>query len=480
MRELSRRVSRHSFLHLLLHFPLQPPEALEEEGESMTILLFSLLMAIPQGRAADMAYKDEDFGCVSQDLANRYTKDFGIDTRSFGGMELCRNDVDTKKLFNDLQIVEAGTFASGGSNNLIRGFVTDSNYYAWLKSMTRGMRRGNDIPTATAYNSMGYFTMQDGWRTLSTLGRVGVVIHEARHTAGYRHYPCNQGPYAGVRMDGCDRDYQTGGSHSVEMEYYARVQVQGQNFHPAYRSMARLMAMARANFVFNQPVMNRREALLAVDQTNGNAVLFDRGQAVVRPLPNARGVLKRTSFGAVLFDGLKAISLEMYGSDPSRTPIKDDYSYFKLLERPTQPLKDLEEYDLGVKRYLVGINGNDTVANFVFGQGNWGPARSVGVQIARTATTLADGRKGYFLIEPNGAIRPFDADRGQVGASVGTWDSSLVNVALDDGGRPVALRTDGRLFSWNGQDWSEWLPGKAGRWSNVVNVPLYDAFDVSK
>lgn len=446
----------------------------------MTILL-SLLLATAPVKAADLAYKDESFGCVSQDLANRYTQDFRIDTRSFGGMELCRNDVDTKKLFNDLQIVEAGTFNTSGGNTLIRGFVPGVNYYSWLKSMTRGMRRGNDIPTATAYNSMGYFTMQDGWRTLSTLGRVGVVIHEARHTAGYRHYPCTQGPYAGVRMDGCDRDYQSGGSHSVEMEYYARVQVQGQNFHPVYRSMARLMAMARANFVFNQPVMNRREALLAIEQNGANAYLFDRGQAVPRPLPAASGALKRTSFGAVLFDGLKAATIEMYEAATTREPVKDDYSYFKLLERPTRPLKDLEEYDLGAKRYLVGVNGDNSVASFVFSQGDWGPARASGVNIARTATTLADGTKGYFLIEPNGAIRPYDADRGQaLGALAQTWDPNLVNVALDETGRPVALRTDGRLLSWNGQTWIDWAPAQGGRWLNLVNVPMYDAFNVVK
>ena len=112
---------------------------------------------------------------------------------AFGGLELCRFSVDTKKLFNDLKIIKEGRFQPKTTNNVfIRNAIPAPQYYEWMKSMTRGMDRGNDIPAATAYNRGGYFTMQDGWAVLSTLGRVGTVVHEARHTGGYYHIQCTQ------------------------------------------------------------------------------------------------------------------------------------------------------------------------------------------------------------------------------------------------------------------------------------------------
>lgn len=439
------------------------------------LILWTAFLSVP-AFAADLPYVDADFGCITQAQADRYVKDFGIDARSFGGVELCRGDVDTKKLFNDLLIVEAGQFANSGQNNLIRGFVPGDQYYPWLRSMTRGIRRGQDVPYATAYNSGGYFTMQDGWAKLSTLGRVGTVVHEARHTEGYRHYPCNQGSYAGASTSACDRDYQTGGSHAVEMEYYARVTVQGRNFHPVYKSMARLMAMARANFVFNQAVLRPREAILAVTKGTSVPVLFDRGQAAVREAPSVTGWLKRTSFGAAIFNGARAFSIEMYERTGVNAVIPDAYSYFKLISETGEPVKDFEEYDVGVKRYAVVLRRDDSVAAYRFPQGEWGPARPAGLRVARTATTLENGTKGFFLISDAGAIHPFDGERSQTGAAIGSWNPNVVNVALDEAKRPVVLNADGRL-RLNGADWA---PAGNNVWADVTNVPLYDAFDVVK
>src|SRR5690606_12946848 len=144
-------------------------------------------------------------------------------------------------------------------------------------------------------------------------------------------------------LSGCDQNYSQGGSHAIEMEYYARVSVQGVNFHPVYKSMARLMAVARANFVFNTPVLQKREALVAVNADG--AFLFDNNQWIERDMPNTGGILKRTSAGAVIFDGKTAYPIEMYGRLGVSPMIKDDYSYFKLLNGRDGNWKDLEEFD---------------------------------------------------------------------------------------------------------------------------------------
>lgn len=421
---------------------------------------------------------DPEFGCIDAGTATRYIQDFRIDTRSFGGPEYCRHEVDTKKLLNDLYLVENGRFpANRNQNVLIRGFVPQDQYYAWLKSQTRGVSRGNDVPYATAYNRMGYFTMQDGWAKLSTLGRVGVLIHEARHTAGYGHIRCNAGPYAQSSTPGCDRDYGYGGSHGVEMEYYARVHVHGLNFHPVYKSMARLMAMARANFVFNTPVLRTREALLAVEQSRAVPVLFHNNQSVAREAPQQRGWLKRTSFGAAIFNGMQAFAIELYQRHGTRIDLPDVYSYFKLLERTQQPYKDLEEYDVNGRRFVVGLSANDQIAVYDFPRGTWGSSRQVPFRVARTATTLLDGRRGYFLLDESGRIYPFDAERNQVGAALPqTWDPQFLAAAHDQNGRLVQLRADFTLWNATAPTRSPYVPGT---WSTIVSVPVYDAFEVT-
>jgi hypothetical protein len=423
-----------------------------------------------------LPYKDGDFGCVSQQDAQRYTNDFGIDVDSFGGTELCNSQIDTKKLFNDLQIIEHGQFATAGSNILIRGIVPADQYYSWMRSQTRGMSRGNDVPYATAYNRMGYFTMQDGWAKSSTLGRVGVVIHEARHTAGYRHFPCTQGPYMGVSLDGCDQGYSQQGSHAVEMEYYARVSVLGQNFHPVYKAMARLMAMGRANFVFNSSPIQKREAMLAMSQQNHSPVLFDGNKKAEREGSDFVGHLKRTSFGAALFNGLQAVALDMYeitGFHPSND---DDYSYFKLLKMSQLgALKDFEEFDHNNKRYVAALTSGNQLATYNFPQGRWNSSVTLPTEVDRSATTLPTSEQGYFLIAKNGDIYSVNGDNQQVTAMGKKWDSQVVNAAAFNG-KTVVLKTDGALYQKNA-DGSE-SAFDNGHYTEVVNVPLYDAFEV--
>jgi hypothetical protein len=438
---------------------------------------FFMLIAVftVKAQAAQMPYADQDFACITQQQAQKYTSDFRIDADSFGGLELCNSNVDTKKLFNDLQIIEQGQFAINGTNLLIKGYVPADQYYSWMKAQTRGMNRGNDIPYATAYNRMGYFTMQDGWAKISTLGRVGVVIHEARHTAGYRHYPCNQGPYMGANLDGCDQNYSQAGSHAIEMEYYARVSVAGQNFHPVYKAMARLMAMGRANFVFNTSPIQKHEAVLAMEEQAG-PVMFDGNRKVQREGTDFAGQLKRTSFGAAVFNGLQAVALDLYEMTGLHPSVNDDYSYFKLLGMSQMgALKDFEEYDRNQKRYVSAVTSSNQLATYNFPRGAWNSATAIPVNVERTANTLPSGEQGYFLIDKGGDIYSVNGDNQQVTSMGKKWDAQVQSAALF-GGKTLVLKNDGTIYQKNA-DGSE-VVFDSGKYSQMVSVPLYDAFEV--
>lgn len=440
-------------------------------------VLFFAAVAIFATRApaAQMPYADQDFSCIQQSQAQKYIDDFGIDTDTFGGIELCNSSVDTKKLFNDLQIIEQGQFGADTSNRLIKGYIPVDQYYSWMKTQTRGMNRGNDVPFATAYNRWGYFTMQDGWAKLSTLGRVGTVIHEARHTAGYRHYPCNQGPYMGARLDGCDQNYAQAGSHAIEMEYYARVSVNGQNFHPVYKAMARLMAMGRSNFVFNSSPIQKREALLALEETAG-PVMFEGNRKIQREGSDFVGRLKRTSFGASLFNGLNAVALDLYEMTGYRPSTNDDYSYFKLLDMSQMgSLKDFEEFDRNQKRYVAAITSSNQMSTYNFPQGSWNNPATLSFNVERTATALPSGEQGYFLIDSRGDIHSVNGETRQVTALGKKWDAGIQSATLL-GDKTLILKADGMIYQKHA-DGSE-TPFDKGNYSQMVSVPLYDAFEV--
>ncbi|MEY4615953.1 MAG: hypothetical protein RJB66_913 [Pseudomonadota bacterium] len=435
-----------------------------------------LMLLSPQSYAQPVF--DEEFSCTSSQKAEQYVRDFNINVRSFGGMELCDAKVDTKKLFNDLLIVEEGRFAPQASHALIGNFVDSNRYYPWLKAQTEGMNRGNDVPWATAYNSMGYFTMQDGWAGLSTLGRVGVVVHEARHTEGYRHIPCNFGPYAGSSLPGCDGRFLEGGSHGVEMEYYARVVVYGENFHPLYKKMARLMALGRSNFVFNQKVIQPREALFLIRKDGTEARLIDGGRGFRREVSGS-GFLKRSSYGPVLFTPDQAFSLDAYDWLGDTRPTADGYSYFKLLTLPKgqpsgQPPKDLEELDIGNKRLLASIDYQDRFGFYNFSKGAWGNFRPIPGKPLGIKTQYKD-KQGLFIVLDNFKIIQSLPEQDRLVETTMVWDANDVSYMMGPNREVLQLKADGTVRTLDG---NLWIPTQDALWGQAVNIPLYNGFDV--
>ena len=434
------------------------------------ILVISLFLSILpiDTLARSLPYLDSDFSCISTEMARRYVDDFNINIENFGGFELCNEEVDIKKLFNDLHLIEQGKFTGQAQNIFINNIIDRSRYYSWLKEMTYGINRRQDIPHATAYNVNGYFIIQDAWAALSTLGRVGVLIHEARHTHGYNHVGCLYGPYQGLSVPGCDHTLESEGAHSVEMEYYARVVLQGQNFHPVYSSMARTMNLARSNFVFNRGPMTIREALLTI--TRDKARLFDKDNEIVFPLTDTTDyLLKRTSAGATLFNGTKTLVIDMYS--PVETLYQDDYSYYKIhnLDFGVPHFKDFEEFDMGPKRYVVGLTYEDQLYSFNFRQAKWFPPTKIrGAQFL--STTSPEGERGLFVIREDQSLCAYNPKQRRCHTLNISWPDHVLNYAFHKR-RLIELRENGLMY-----DVETKILLRESPVHQFVNVPLYDAY----
>ncbi|MGZ3723828.1 MAG: hypothetical protein ACXVA9_12885 [Bdellovibrionales bacterium] len=433
-----------------------------------------LLVFAPLAMADSLPVFDQDFACTSQAKANQYVTDFGVDLQSFGGMELCNASVDSKKLFNDLSLIEDGRFAGKAVNYFVQDLVPANGYYAFMKSETRGMQRGNDVPYATAYNSGGYFTMQNGWTKLSTLGRVGTVIHEARHSEGYGHRGCTHGPYQDSSVSGCDQNIVEGGAHAVEMEYYARVALQSANLHPVYRSMARLMLLARANFVFNENPMTESTGLLALTQ-NGLIRITGKKTQTLALAPNlpANSVLKRTSFGAALLNlPHEAYAIDLLETAP-QARFDDDYSYFKMLKTlPPANLADLEEVDIGTQRFLFAGTQPGQVMSYDFPNGQWSQPRST-PGFLKFHTVSPDGREGIFATLAGGSYCQIDAQSLACQGAIKAWPAQTKTLVKFKN-EALTLGTDGVVRHFDGSVLTELQNEKV---LDLVSVPQYNALE---
>lgn len=441
------------------------------------LLLFGITTAVGQ----TLPFLDSQFSCFKSDQAKTYIQDFKIKPASFGGVELCNPNHDFKKLLNDLSIIEHGRFSSSGQSEFIRGFIPSSQYYNWAKTQILRIQREHNDPQAIAVNVRGHVSIQDYYGRLSVLGRVGTLLHEARHTAYYPHTLCLNGPYAELPVNGCDSDLNYGGAHAVEMEYYARVSVQGQNFHPMYKAMARLSAMARGNFVFNKSPLTKRDGLL-IQSTSGSFWLLDQTRWIQRPAitygqRSITGRLKRTSFGASLFTGNQAYAIELYEKFDPFEAILDSFSYYKTLINLNTHLADFEEFDIGAKRNIVLITPSQQFASYNFKLGKWNPAQALGFKPLLTSPYLADGKQGYFLVDSGAGIFSFDTLKNSFVKTPLSWDLNTQSIVKANG-KIYSLRIDKKIFYLNGNQWTELTLPPNTLVEQISSVPLYNTFNI--
>jgi hypothetical protein len=333
--------------------------------------------------------------CADHEHAGRLIRELNISYDSFAGPKLCD---ETNKLFRDLTLLEEGYFAGTSRNPFIQDFVAADDYYPWLVSQTRGMERGHDLPWASAFNSWGYFAIQDGWAKLSTIGRIGTLVHEARHTEGFSHTSCEQGPYRDSGIAGCDETAAAGGAHAVEMEYYSRVALQGANFHPVYQSMARLLLQARSNYVFNESPAKSEDLLLA-----------------------------RTAEGWLRIQGdSKAFVDHSHSANP-----------------------DVKEVDAGLRRYQVALVGEKIVSSAI---GQPSAVEETWPEIAQLATTDNLGRSGLFALFNDQTYCPVQVPKLKCERAPMPWPVGAKQF-VKFAGQVLRLDFDGHVYDSNGELW---------------------------
>lgn len=414
---------------------------------------------------------EDQFGCLNADWAAKQEKALHVDVQSFGGREVCRPEADYKKLMTSMLIINMGQFGQKPSQpNIFNRDTVPLDYGKFVTENTYSIQRGQDIPYATAYNDMGNVTVQDAWNKLAILGRVGTLIHEARHTKGYYHIRCNHGPYGETNVAGCDSTLEYGGSHAVEMEYYARVLDQGLNFHPLYRTMSRLMLLARAPLFFNKsPIQFRPTMVLSLKdatvivRADGTTV---RRQPILRS-QNAEMRLKAVTHGTVMadFKNHQFAAVDIRGDGGVTPYTQEDYSYFKFfrdIRFADRRWLDAEEADLGKTWAFLAIDLEGHVLRYKYDEGDFSRTKNAFEKVSAKFYSLsnqepgvrflrsdADGNSGVFLLTKSGKLMKYDGSR---------WSPAKafdfpVKTAWSMAGKAAAVGEDGTLYDFKSGQW---------------------------
>lgn len=439
--------------------------------KQVTQMIFMTLVLLPLSLLA----KEQD--CFPKTKAQKWIQDFNISINTFESDDLCRSESDLKLILEDLQLIENAVFIGKKENIFILDIIDQNQYFVWLKDQTNGIRRAHDIPFATAYNTNGYFTLQDGWRNLSSLGRVGTLIHEARHTEGSNHIRCIHGPYKNSSVQGCDQSVEQKGSHAVEMEFYARVVLEGQNFHPVFVQMARLMTLARSNFVFNIPPVTRREILVGLSSDHIITQNHDQLVESIELPSKDMARLKRSSAGFTLILNDQVQTIDFASDNPIW--IDDEFTYYKILnDDRLKGIIDLEEYDTNERRFVVALTNEGMLYTYKFSQGSW----SSGVRaqdVKQFVTTDPNGKEGLYILTYDKDLYPLDpstltrGDRSQTiwpatALQFFNWENHLYRIEASNNIQSSNIfRSDNKKhFLFNNQ-----------KLNQVIKAPVYDIFN---
>lgn len=173
----------------------------------------------------------------------------------------------------------------------------DFEYFTYVIENLRSVARSVDAELpGRAFWRDGLYLQADFFR-LPLVSQAATFVHEARHGEMARialasaramkpveHVLCRTGTHRGS-MD-CDATFNQRGAYAAELEYLVRVAVAGENFHPAYKSLSRLLALDASENFFNVAVLKTTATLAALTRDDRLLVLdsgewFERGSLSV-------------------------------------------------------------------------------------------------------------------------------------------------------------------------------------------------------
>jgi hypothetical protein len=209
------------------------------------------------------------------------------------------------------------------------------------------------------------------------------------------------------------------------------------------------------------------------------AQVYDRGQWFDREVPQAEGRLKRTSFGGVIFDGLRALSIELYENSGFVDLIPDTYSYFKLLGENKSAVKDFEEFDAGVKRYAVRITSDNKLTPYDFPNGKWGRDMNIGFNVTHTSTAvLGNTQSGLYLVAESGEIYNYQPQNQRITAIGQNWPAEAQEIIVYNG-QNLVLNSKGQIMVLQSGALVPWTETN-NVYSDLIATPMYDGFEVRK
>jgi hypothetical protein len=179
--------------------------------------------------------------------------------------------------------------------------------------------------------------------------------------------------------------------------------------------------------------------------------------------------------------GTQSIAIELKNATTYGASLSDDYSYYKLFQTPRsggpQSILSTEEFDIGNLRYFTVLSEEGRVYSYNFPQGSWFAPSAPVAGADSFVTTTPSGQTGLFVVTREGGIVPFDPRGRRFGSPLAErWpadSAAFVKVA----NTTYRLAADGQVRDAATGEMVEAL--SSYRFTDLVSVPLYDAFEVA-
>lgn len=434
----------------------------------LTSLMTLLVISSQSISAAPLPSDYADAGCISVEAANTYIKTFNIKLKSFPKLNHCDTQNPLYQILVALDVMKKLRFSNTITSSLDQGLL-DTDYYHFFSKRIKAIHFASsnygEKTSTGAYYSSGTITLYRGFSALSLPYLMSLLVHEARHADGFFHVKCKQGRKVG-QTGMCDSTYARAGAYGVQIEMLARMATRGINLSQAFKSTARLAALDEAMASINEIPLNASEAIGLIEKDQSTFEMINKNGELVKTetyIFNAKRIISHPG-GAIY-----TIAPEPQMIDPYIQMSPKSLSDLELHKNLMNFAKDPQIIDV----QALG-SGYITLYDFKL---VWGATlKGKYFSSDRIITLTPGGQKGAFLLRGN---KLFEIKKNQntleLNENNEKWPEDLVKVVNFEG-RFLGLMREGQLMWIEGLRRKAFEPSLHQRYSDLVNLKLYDEF----
>ncbi len=282
-------------------------------SRTKSVLIGLLILLSTEVRADD--------NCLDQAKIDLVQTKITLQTDDNATFDRCKPGSKTYAMLEAILLINSVRFSDGALGRPFNQDILPNDFWDYFS--TRVKTVSNESTCTNGVLAFVFGGMGDGQvhicpafykPEISVYERVQVMLHEARHFAGFRHVTCNRGPRKG---DGgaCDETIDEKGSYAVTVEALSKMAMLAQGVPHAKQSMLKLLALTYANETFNTPTRARDlSSFYLVGNDHRGYMYSDKGLIEVAAIENAIFISRTVSLAVFPTDKADAFTVDVFSA----------------------------------------------------------------------------------------------------------------------------------------------------------------------